>query len=950
MPIGNGENLGRYRVTSLIGRGGMGEVYLAQDVQLGRPVALKLLLEEYTRSKEHLRRFEQEARATSVLNHPNILTIFEIGQFQSRHFIATEFVKGYTLREIMKQRGLKLEETIKVVSQVVAGLVVAHAAGIVHRDIKPENLMVREDGIVKILDFGLAKLIDNPVSCLGAPGEPTITDINTHSGAIMGTVSYMSPEQLRGLTVDARTDVWSVGVMLYEMIAGCVPFRESSPADTIASILEREPPSLAVYAPRCPIRLQQIVMKALTKDRERRYQTAAQLLADLRQLQNEPGSESAYGQTLKSASSGEMPSPNSSAPTVIIGQKRPDSIRLSSAARPVAPAKWSILVMPASVLLAGITISFMVSSISTSLSVAIFLLGLCGALISYGLAKSPFLRRQDVIPFQSIRLVKLTNTGKAIDAVISPDGKYVVYVNDRAGYQSLWVRQVATASNIQIVPPADVTYRGITFSQDDNYVYYIYCDNSNNRMLAVYQVPALGGTPKKILNDVDTAITFSPDGSHFAFVRGYPSRNETALMIANSNGADERRLSARISPDDFGWRAAPAWSPDGELIACAAGIYDVNMSVVGVRLEDGAEQQLTTQTWPWIGRVAWLPDGRSLIISARDQASGVFQIWSISYPEGKVRRITNDLQDYGPRSISLTSDSSTIASVHSEYISEIWMAPGFQSGPVRQVTTGRSDGYYGFCWTPDGKIVYSSKASGSQDLWIMEADGSEQLQITFDAGLNSHPAVTPDGRYLLFVSTRSGSPCIWRMNINGSNPIQLTQGISPGWPACSPDGQWVYFKAMGFSKKSLYRISIDGGEPEPVSEKFTGYFAISPDGKSVVCEYWDEQANSDLRLAILPLDGREPIQTFPIPPTAVTSGSLLNVIHWTPDGTAFAYIDNKGGFSNVWCQPLDGDPPRPLTDFHSDRIFWFAWSRDGASLAYARGIVTNDVVLISSSQ
>ena|SRR5947209_6805019 len=949
MPIENGSNLGRYHVNSLIASGGMGEVYLAHDVQLGRPVALKLLLEEYTQSREHLRRFEQEARATSALNHPNILTVFEIGEVQSRLFIATEFVKGQTVRQIMRRKRLKLDEVINIITQVATGLVIAHSAGIIHRDIKPENIMVREDGIVKILDFGLAKLIDLPVISFQTTEDSTIANMNTNSGAIIGTVSYMSPEQLRGMVVDARTDVWSLGVVLYEMMTGRIPFGADSPADVIVSILQEKPSPISIHAPGCPTRLQQIVSKALTKDRERRYQSVAEFLSDVRELQGRLESENTYGQPLKIIDNGSPRSQRShhSVERVSLsGQKRVSSTTLSPTVNPGNLVQLSQVMLPTIILLTSIILSFTVGSVSKALSVVILLAGLCLSVLAYVWARRA---SRQTTPFQSIRLTKLTNTGKAIEAVISPDAKYIVYVSEKAGYQSLWVRQVATASNVQIVPPTDINFRGITFSQDGNYVYYTYCDNTNNRMLSLYQVPVLGGTPKKVMEDVDTAITFSPDGSEFAFVRGYPSRYETALMVAASNGTNERKLATRNSPDDFGWRGAPAWSPDGKMIACAAGIYDVEMTVVGVRVEDGAEQQLTMQSWPWVGRVAWLNDGSGLVLVGRDQSSGVYQIWGISYPKGEVRRITNDLQDYGVRSISLSSDSSALVSVHSEYISGIWVAANASSDQPRQLTTGRSDGYYGLSWTPDGKIVYSSKASGNQDIWIMEADGSNQTQLTFDAGLNYHPSVTQDGRYVLFVSTRSGEPAIWRMNIDGSNAIALTEGSSPGWPSCSPDGEWVYFKRMGFNKRSLHKVSIDGGESIAVSEKYTGCFDISPDGKLIVCEYWDEQVSSCLRLAVLPTDGQEPVKTFPISQNAVTQGDLLNVIHWIPDSSAFAYVDNRGGFSNIWCQPINGDPPRQLTNFPGDKIFWFAWSRDGASLACARGLVTNDVVLISSS-
>src|SRR3989454_8529369 len=278
-----GESIGHYQIIEPLGSGGMGEVYLASDTRMDRKVALKLLPQYFTEDHERVRRFQQEARAALALNHPNIVAIYEIGQVDGKHFIVTEFIEGETLRQRMSQGPLKLGESIDIASQVAGGLTAAHEAGIIHRDIKPENVMLRRDGYAKVLDFGLAKLTERPAITADTQA-PTRVNVKTQPGIVMGTANYMSPEQARGLKVDVRTDIWSLGVVLYEMIAGRVPFEGETPSDVISLILQKEAPPLARCAPETPAELQRIVDKSLTKNRDERYQTVKDLLIDLRRL------------------------------------------------------------------------------------------------------------------------------------------------------------------------------------------------------------------------------------------------------------------------------------------------------------------------------------------------------------------------------------------------------------------------------------------------------------------------------------------------------------------------------------------------------------------------------------------------------------------------------------------------------------------------------------------
>ena len=296
MAIELGSNIGPYKVLDSLGAGGMGEVYLARDNRLGRKIALKFLSVDFTKDEERVRRFQQEARAASALNHPNLITIFEIGEVDSVHFISTEFIEGETLRNRLAPRRMSTAEICDIAIQVASALTAAHTAGIAHRDIKPENIMIRPDGVVKVLDFGLAKLTETnaPGNVTIDPSAPTKKAVDTDPGVVMGTVSYMSPEQVRGMTIDSRTDIFSFGVVLYEMISGRVPFEGSSFGEVISNILATRPVPLARYADEVPPELERIVSKALAKDRDQRYQTSKDLLIDLKRLKQRLDVEAEY--------------------------------------------------------------------------------------------------------------------------------------------------------------------------------------------------------------------------------------------------------------------------------------------------------------------------------------------------------------------------------------------------------------------------------------------------------------------------------------------------------------------------------------------------------------------------------------------------------------------------------------------------------------------------------
>ncbi|HEV8134150.1 MAG TPA: protein kinase [Pyrinomonadaceae bacterium] len=925
----SGESISHYRVIVPLGSGGMGQVYLAQDITLGRKVAVKVLPTDFTCDKDRVRRFQQEARAASALNHPNIITIHEIGQFDGRHFIATEFIDGETLRQRIAEsqarvagdkdtapKPLKVHDILNIAIQTADALAAAHEAGVVHRDIKPENIMVRHrDGYVKVLDFGLAKLTDTASVDAEAP---TRTQIKTSAGMVMGTVSYMSPEQVRGEQVDSRTDIWSLGVVLYEMVAGCNPFGRSTSSEVIALILEREPQPLVRYAREVPSELERIVSKALTKEKEERYQTAKDLLIDLRRLQHrlETDAEMERAATLGTASERRVRTDLTSAPVVSTNETAAPTF--AATAHPTSSAEFLISEVKRH---KGWTLVVLAALVTSVLG------------IMFGVYRFAGQRRSSSRSLEEMKVRRLTSNGKAADAAISPDGKYVIHVLDDGGKESLWLRQVETTSNVQILPPADVSYLNLTFSRDGNYIYYEAWDKKNPYTL--YKIPVLGGAPRKLVDGLDGTVTFSPDGKLMAFIRGDPSSGENALLVANADGTGERTLAVRKEPATFdNWpnaRNAPAWSPDGRSIAAPSGVGGdtPSESVIEVRVEDGAMKQITTRTWWRIDAVEWIRDGSGLIVNASEQSSSPFQIWHVSYPSGQAHRITNDANDY--RGVSLTADSKVLATVQSEVLSSIWIVPQNDSRLATQITSGRSDGQDWVSVTSDGRIVYSSRASGNYDLWITDADGSNQKQLTAHGGNNDHPAVTRDGRYIVFISDRAGSPNLWRVDIDGSNPKQLTPGEA-WYPDCSSDSQWVVYTSR--PEGHLWKVPIDGGEPVPVTDYYVPGSVVSPDGKWIA-SLWHEDPS---KIAIIPFAGGLPIKLLDIGWTRV---------HWTSDGRALAYVDRRDP-SNISSQQVDGNSSRKLTDFKSDRIFSFAWSPDGKQLALARGTRTDDVILISS--
>ncbi|HEX6730119.1 MAG TPA: protein kinase [Pyrinomonadaceae bacterium] len=926
-----GQTIAHYRIASLIGAGGMGRVYLADDTVLGRRVALKLLPEHFTHDRDQVQRFRQEARAASGLNHPNILTVHEVGQVNGIEFIATEYVEGETLREHISRGPFHLRDALDVAVQIADALIAAHQAGIIHRDIKPENIMIRRDHYVKVLDFGLAKLTEHVTTLRPSQLDaPTKAAIKTTPGMVMGTAEYMSPEQARGLTVDARTDVWSLGVVIYEMVMGNRPFSGPTPSDTVAWILERDPKRLMGDPSQTSAELERIVMKALTKNTDERYQTIKDMSIDLRRLRRKLEVSAEIERSGHADFAGKAIRVNSDATDAVETDVQDARGSATGLARTTSSLEYAV--------------SEITRHKGLALIVGIVLVVFLGGVI-FGVYYFLRPRTPTLLPFQATNVTRLTATGKAWDAAISPDGKYLVYVDSSTGTQDLWVKQVATGSTVRIVPGGETGYWGVTFSNDGNYVYYVIVDPKISTGV-LYQIPSLGGVPKKLIQHVDSTVAFSPDGKRLAFIRDFLKKQETALVVANIDGSDEQTLAIRRAPNFFWSDAAVriSWSPDGKTIACPArnqatdgdlaGQYYYD--VVGVSVQDGSEKVLTSHKW--LGRVqqvSWLGDGKGLLVIAAKENSPM-QVYYLSYPNGEIRRITNDLNNYSD--VTLTADSTALATVQRNRISNIWVGPKEDVSQAKQITSGTLDGYGGIAWTPDGRIVYRSDASGKPDIWIMDADGNNRRQLTYEGESNAGPTLSSDGKYIVFASSRAGKLNVWRMDLDGKNQKQLTHGKTNSNPDFSPDGRWVVYASWDHGNATLWKVSIDGGTPLQVSGPTANLPIVSPDSKQIACYYWDEQANPTRGVMILAADGGEPTRRFNI-----RSGRDGFALRWMADGRSILFPRNM---SDIWAQPVDGGNPVQLTHFQGDQLFNFDYSPDGKWIAVARGRVTEDAVLI----
>jgi serine/threonine protein kinase len=885
----------------------MGEVYRARDSRLQRDVALKVLPDVAAADPDRRERFTREALAVAALNHPHIVTIHSVEHAGPTVFLTMELVEGRSLAEALRAGGLPLDRVLTIGIAVAEAMSAAHQKGITHRDLKPGNIMLgdgEQAGRVKVLDFGLAKVVDAPLSGGGSlvPTEAVGQAPFTAEGQILGTVSYMSPEQAEGRAIDGRSDLFSLGVVLYEMATGQRPFSGDTNLSILSSILRDAPRSVTDINPALPPDFGRIIRRALAKNPERRYQSAKDLRNDLEDLK-------------AALDSGEHAAQPASRPVA-------SSAPLVPSAPPAALAPSSDAQLAAGLVRkhSGVLLAALVVLVVGTVAVV--------AWLRRGPQPASSEQPGTRSSLGDLQITQLTTSGNAERPAISPDGRYVAYVQSDGADFSLWIRQTTSTSNVQIVAPAPgVTLFGATFTPDATSVDFV--RQAPGALAEIWRVPFLGGTPRPIITDVASAVAWAPDGQRIAFLRSRLTPTlTTQLIVAAPDGGQQRALIGSapgtpivslVAP----WRPniPPAWSPDGRLIAVSAA-SPAGAHVLFVDSGTGETREVAAPI-AVTGGLAWL-DPHSLVFNGPVHLGELSQLFRLEYPSGSVTRLTNDPNDYV--GISLSGDRGTLVTGRRDPRMDVWVGDG-GAGAGRDVVQRVPISVERLVWSGD-RLLYAAFVGGRPAILRLAPGEGTPEEVVSEAFT---PGVTSDGRTIAFVSSTDNLLSLWTADASGRRIAQLVPSVTASFVVVTPDDRSVIYSSIFGGTVSIWIVPIDGGTPTKLADG--GSVAVSPDGASMAFTAQSADQRPSIVVCSLPGCGS---------PRPIGSAAFDGALAWTPDGRGVAYASD----GNVWVTPLGGGAPRQLTRFTDRRsISSIAWSRDGKRLAVTRSTATNDIVL-----